>query len=74
MQFTNYNQILYQHKILTLSYLEFPLEPGFVQVLSQHVWRSDSKDLQLKLPHHLPVDQPEAINIQQKIVLLYMVM
>ena len=61
---------MYQQNILTLTYLEFPLEPGFVQVLSQHVWRSDSEDLQLKVLPHLPVGWSEAINIQQKCQIL----
>ena len=67
----SHNQFLYQHKILTLSYLEFPLEPGFVQVISQHVWRYDLEDLQLKLPSHSPVGWFEAINIIKNSVTLH---
>jgi len=62
----SHDHFLYQHKMLTLSYLEFPSEPGFIQVLSQHVWRYDSEELHLKLPPYLPVGWPKEINIQQK--------
>lgn len=54
----SHDQFLCQQKILTGSYLQFPLEPSSVQVLSQHVWRFDSEGWEVKMPPHLPVCWP----------------